>query len=88
MPESLAQFFLTNFQAHHNERAYGQRRGYRMEWFSYGQVLQMAADFGRELQSRGITKGDRVLLWGRELRPMGRGVSWLRNVRSSRSSDG
>lgn len=64
MPESLAQFFLTNFQAHHNERAYGQRRGYRMEWFSYGQVLQMAADFGRELQSRGITKGDRVLLWG------------------------
>lgn len=64
MPESLAQFFLTNFQAHHNERAYGQRRGYRMEWFTYGQVLQMAADFGRELQSRAISKGDRVLLWG------------------------
>ena len=64
MPESLAQFFLTNFQAHHNERAYGQRRGYRMEWFTYGQVLQMAADFGRELQSHAISKGDRVLLWG------------------------
>jgi long-chain acyl-CoA synthetase len=66
MSESLAQFFLTSFQARRNinARAYGQRRGYRMEWFSYGQVLQMAVDFGWELQSRGIEKGDRVMLWG------------------------
>ncbi len=64
MAESLAQFFLTNFQAHHEERAYGQRRGYRMEWFTYGHVLQMAVEFGRELQSRRIAKGDRIMLWG------------------------
>ncbi len=64
MPESLAQFFLTNFEAHRAERAYGQRCGYRMDWFTYGQVLEMALHFGQELHARGIAKGERVMLWG------------------------
>jgi long-chain acyl-CoA synthetase len=64
MAESLAQFFLENFRAHHSERAYGQCRGYRMEWFTYGQVLHMATHFAKELEQRGISKGDRVMLWG------------------------
>ena len=64
MAQSLAQFFLANFQAHGDERAYGQRHGYRMEWFTYGQVLEMASRFCRELEARGIGKGDRVMLWG------------------------
>jgi len=64
MAESLAEFFLTNFRAHRNEGAYGQRRGYRMEWFTYGQVLAMAVQFSGELEARGIGKGERVMLWG------------------------
>jgi long-chain acyl-CoA synthetase len=64
MAESLAEFFLTSFQAHRDERAYGQRRGYRMEWFTYGQVLGMAVWFGEVLERRGIGKGERVMLWG------------------------
>jgi long-chain acyl-CoA synthetase len=64
MAESLAEFFLTHFRAHREERAYGQRCGYRMEWFTYGQVLEMAFWFGRELEARGIGQGERVLLWG------------------------
>ena len=64
MAESLAEFFLANFQAHRDERAYGQHRGYRMEWFTYGQVVEMALQFGRELETRGIGNGDRVMLWG------------------------
>jgi len=64
MAESLAEFFLANFRAHRDERAYGQRRGYRMEWFTYGQVLEMAFRFCRELEERGIGKGDRAMLWG------------------------
>jgi long-chain acyl-CoA synthetase len=64
MTESLAQFFLTNFQKHRPDRAYGQHRGYRMEWFTYGQVLEMALEFGQVLGTRGIHKGDRVILWG------------------------
>ncbi len=64
MAESLAQFFVENFRAHSRESAYGQRRGYRMEWFTYGQVLEMAFQFGQELGTRGIGKGERVMLWG------------------------
>ena len=64
MAESLAEFFLTNFRAHARERAYGQHRGYRMEWFAYGQLLDMALQFSRELGERGIGKGERVMLWG------------------------
>jgi hypothetical protein len=57
MAESLAEFFLANFQAHRDGRAYGQRCGYRMEWFSYGHVLEMAVRFSRELETQGIGKG-------------------------------
>ncbi len=64
MAESLAELSLTQFQAHSGERAYGQRRGYRMEWFTYGQVLEMALWFCRELELRGIGRGERVMLWG------------------------
>jgi long-chain acyl-CoA synthetase len=64
MAESLAEFCLTNFQAHRNERAYGQRCGYRMEWFTYGQVLEMASRFADDLEARGIGKGERVMLLG------------------------
>jgi len=64
MAESLAEFFLANFQVHRSERAYGQRRGYRMEWFTYGQVLEMAVQFSGELEAREIGKGERVMLWG------------------------
>lgn len=64
MAESLTEFFLANFQAYCDERAYGQHRGYRMEWFTYGQVLEMVFRFCRDLEAREISKGDRVMLWG------------------------
>src|SRR5580704_10775956 len=64
MAESLAELLLTNFRAHRDERAYGQRCGYRMAWFTYGQVIGMALLFAGDLRARGIGKGDRVMLWG------------------------
>jgi len=64
MAESLAEFFTENFRAHARERAYRQRRGYRTESFTYGDVLEMALGFGHALEARGIGKGDRVMLWG------------------------
>ncbi|MFZ1011181.1 MAG: AMP-binding protein [Candidatus Sulfotelmatobacter sp.] len=64
MAESLAEFFLANFGAHGDERAYGRRRGYRMEWRSYAEVRDTALSFARELQTRNIGKSDRVMLWG------------------------
>jgi long-chain acyl-CoA synthetase len=64
MAESLAEFFLATFRPHREERAYGQRCGYRMEWFTYEQVLEMAFWFAADLDARGIGKGERVMLWG------------------------
>jgi len=64
MAESLAEFFLEHFRAHERECAYLQRRGYRTEAFSYGEIVEMAYGFSGELQSRGLAKGDRVMLWG------------------------
>jgi len=64
MAESIAEFFLANFRAHREERAYGQQCGYRMEWFTYGQVLEMSLQFASELEARGIRRGERVMLWG------------------------
>lgn len=64
MAESLAEFLSTHFAVRHGERAYGQRRGYRMEWFTYRQVVEMAFRFARELEARGVGKSDCVMLWG------------------------
>jgi len=64
MAESLAEFFLANFRAHRDERAHGQRCGYRMEWFTHGQVQEMAVRFAADLETQGIRKGERVMLWG------------------------
>src|ERR1700730_2779074 len=40
------------------------RRGYRMETWSYARITQGANRLARELEFRGIGKGDAVLLWG------------------------
>jgi len=64
MAESIAEFFLEHFQSHRHECAYRQRRGYRTESLTYGDVIEMALGFARELESRKIAKGDRVMLWG------------------------
>lgn len=64
MAESIVEFFLQNFHVHADECAYRQRRGYRTDSFIYGEVLNHARGFARMLEQRGITKGDRVMIWG------------------------
>ena len=64
MSESLAEFFLENFGEHKHECAYRQRRGYRMESFTYGDVTDLAWRVARELDARGIASGERVMVWG------------------------
>jgi long-chain acyl-CoA synthetase len=56
--------YLESFLRRGRECAYVQRRGYRAERWSYRQVAEAAFRFARELEKRGIGKGDRVLLWG------------------------
>ena len=64
MAESLAEFFLQQFGAHSREPAYRQRHGYRMETFTYGDVLETACALARKLKESGVSTGDRALLWG------------------------
>ncbi len=64
MSDSVSTFLKPHFAAHARERAYGQKQGYRMQWFTYGQVSDLASRFARELEARQIKKGDRVVLWG------------------------
>ncbi len=56
--------YLDNFRAHAEETAYVFRRGYRVQRWTYGDVLRSACQFARLLESRGIGKGDKVLIWG------------------------
>ena len=61
--ESLSTF-AKNYAAHGDEIAVRQRRGYRMETWTYGRIAAEANRLARELEARGIAKGDAVLLWG------------------------
>jgi long-chain acyl-CoA synthetase len=45
------------------ETAFAHRRGLRAARWSYEQIAKTAYQFARELEARGIGKGDRVLLW-------------------------
>jgi long-chain acyl-CoA synthetase len=56
--------FVAKYSANGNEAAVRRRRGYRMETWSYARIAQGANRLARELEFRGIGKGDAVLLWG------------------------
>jgi long-chain acyl-CoA synthetase len=59
--------YLAEFARHGSSKAYVCRRDYRITRLSYGEVAAAAAQFSHELQSRGIGKGSRVLIWGENL---------------------
>src|SRR5258708_16282552 len=61
--ESLLNFVRT-YAALGNEIAVRQRRGYRTESWTYGQIAEGANRLARELEVRGLAKRDAVLLWG------------------------
>jgi long-chain acyl-CoA synthetase len=61
--QSVAEF-LAEYAMHRNETGVIQRRGYRLERWTYGRVWDDANRFRRELEARAIGKGDAVLLCG------------------------
>lgn len=56
--------YLENFRRHGQQTFCVHRRGYRTERWSYARVAAVAAQFAHELETRGVSKGDRVLFWG------------------------
>ena len=55
--------YLEDYLRRGRETAFVQRRGLRWVRWSYGRVAEAAYGFARELEARGIDKGERVLLW-------------------------
>jgi long-chain acyl-CoA synthetase len=55
--------YLDDYLRRGPETAFAHRRGLRLVRRSYGQVAATAFRFARELEARGIEKGERVLLW-------------------------
>src|SRR3974390_124243 len=56
--------YLDNFAFLGEQCAYVERAGYRRLRWTYGAVAEFAFRFARELEARGVGKGDRVLIWG------------------------
>src|SRR5580700_10569842 len=61
--ESLLNF-KEKFATHGAQIAVRQKRGYRTESWTYARIASEANRLARELDARGIQKGDAVLLWG------------------------
>ncbi len=55
--------YLDEFILRGGETAFAHRRSLRVARWSYEQTAKTANQFARELEARGIGKGDRVLLW-------------------------
>lgn len=56
--------YLARFESLGGEPGYSERQGYRTVRHSYRDLACMAYGFAAELESKGIRKGDRVMLWG------------------------
>ncbi|HVF45184.1 MAG TPA: AMP-binding protein [Pyrinomonadaceae bacterium] len=55
--------YLKDYLTRGGETAFAQVRGLRLERWSYARVAETAFRFARELEARGLRKGERVLLW-------------------------
>src|ERR1051326_6029761 len=64
MPRSTITEYLEDFLRLGDEIAYAYPSGYRTARWTYREVAETAIRFAGELQSRGVVKGDRVLLLG------------------------
>lgn len=55
---------LADFRGHSGETAVVHCRGYRIDRWTYGELVETAEGFAGEIAGRGIGPGERILLWG------------------------
>src|ERR671938_84622 len=55
--------YLEDFLKRDDETAFAGRRGLRVERRTYRRVAETAYRFARELEARGVGKGERVIVW-------------------------
>ena len=61
--QSLIEDF-TEYTRRRNEPAITSFSGYHIKRWTYGRIADEACRFARELETRGVNRGDAVLLWG------------------------
>ncbi|MFY9731834.1 MAG: AMP-binding protein [Candidatus Acidiferrales bacterium] len=61
--QSLLEYFQPDSRPP-REIAVAWRRGYRTIRWTYAELLQAAHQFAKNLVDQGVTKGDRILIWG------------------------
>jgi len=64
MPRQSLLEYLEYFSRYGSDVACVHPRGYRQVRWTYRQIAEAAAQFARELEVRGIQRGDRVMIWG------------------------
>src|SRR5712691_8362685 len=62
---------VEDFRRHGEQAAIVSRNGLRTGTTSYAALARLAGRCARELESRGIAKGDRVVIWGEN------GAEWI-----------
>jgi long-chain acyl-CoA synthetase len=55
--------YLDDYIGRGGETAFAHRRGLRLVRWSYERVAEAAFRFARELEARGVSKGERVMIW-------------------------
>jgi long-chain acyl-CoA synthetase len=63
MPRASLIEFFSEYSRRKDETAMAILRGYRIERWTYGRIADESCRFARELESRGVGPGDKVLLW-------------------------
>ncbi|HKO04382.1 MAG TPA: AMP-binding protein [Candidatus Acidoferrales bacterium] len=64
MPRKSLAEFVCDLERRGNAPAWAHHRGYRTERWSYRRTALVARQFARELEARGVGRGERVLIWG------------------------
>jgi long-chain acyl-CoA synthetase len=64
MPRQSLVEYLEYFSRFEQDVACAHQRGYRQTKWTYREIRAAAAQFARELEARGVARGDRVMLWG------------------------
>src|SRR5580658_2585014 len=63
MPRASLIEFFSEYSCQKNQTAIAFYRDYRIERWTYGRIADESSQFARELESRGVGPGDKVLLW-------------------------
>jgi long-chain acyl-CoA synthetase len=66
MPRESVSEYINELRRHGRDVAFVSRRGYRSVRWTYRQITERAAQVARELERRGVQKGDRVIIWGED----------------------